>query len=159
MGIARLGEVLSKNSKDLVTAITFYVKEIGGSYARRPVEEIYEVGEAFFRANKAYLLENNFQPLVDFADTIARRRSVERFRLHELMRAGLSFKHALYPLLFQAAWEAPSELEECLRRVDDATDRFVVNMAQAFIHYAKDSLAKDPLEFPVWVALPGPLNS
>jgi hypothetical protein len=151
-GNEKIEEILAKDAKGIVTGMTFAVKEVGGSYARRPVEEIYEISDAYFRAHKTFLMKGHFQPLVDFAEKISRRRAKDRFRLHELMRAAYSFKKVVYPVFFEACWEDRNDLIKSLMMVDKATDRFVVNLSQVFMHYAKDYLLKDPLEFPVWVS-------
>jgi hypothetical protein len=115
------------------------------------VEEIYGHNEIYIGALRAQLLKGDFQPLVDFADMITRKRALDRFRLHELMRAGMTFKKVMYPMLVQQGWEDRDELVRSMMAVDRTLDRFIVNLSQAFVHYAKDYLLKDPLEFPVWL--------
>ncbi|HRY30021.1 MAG TPA: hypothetical protein P5079_08315 [Elusimicrobiota bacterium] len=144
-------KILLENKKDILTGMTFAIKELRGSYERRPIEEIYGHNEIYFKAHAANLLSGDFQPLVDFADMITRKRALDRFRLHELLRASFSFKKVLYPLLVQQCWEDRNELVKSIVALDRSVDRFVVNLSQAFVHYAKDYLARDPLEFPVWL--------
>jgi hypothetical protein len=146
-----LEHILAEHAKDIVTDLTFAIKSLGGDYGRAPVEEIYGLSDAYFRAHCQHLLKGNFQPLVDFADLVAKKRAAERFRLHEVIRAGLLFKKVLYPVLVQHPWEDRQGLVQAILAVDKSVDRFVVNLAQIFVHYAKEYLAKDPLEFPVWV--------
>jgi hypothetical protein len=149
-----LERVLTRHEKDILTSMALSLKALRGGFEGRPVEEIYADAELYFRAQKTFLLKGDFQPLVDFADTIARRRAQEHFRLHELLRAALVFKKAVIPLLTEEGRESLDDLVTALLQVTRATDRFCVNMAQAFVHYAKGYLFQEPMEFPVWVADP-----
>ncbi|HRY28584.1 MAG TPA: hypothetical protein P5079_00955 [Elusimicrobiota bacterium] len=151
MSADSLDVLLGRQAKDLVLAMTFAVKDLRGSYARHPVEEIYAHNEIYFSAHRQNLLRGNMQPLIDFADMITRKRALDRFRLHELLRAAFGFKKAVYPLLLEHFWDHRDELVKSLLLVDRSVDRFVVNLAQAFVHYAKEDLARGPLEFPVWL--------
>jgi len=149
-----LEKILRENFKDIVSALTFSIKGLGGSYGKRPVEEIYGIAEIFVRAQMENIVKGNFQPLVDFADMIAKKRSSEKFRLHELFRAGMFYKNVVYPLLAQHPWANQEELMSAVQTVDRSVDRFAANLAQIFVHYARESLAKNPLEFPVWMEMP-----
>lgn len=151
MSTVLIERILEKHSKEILTGMTFAIKELRGSYERRPVEEVYAHNEIYLASYRAQMLKQNFQPLVDFADMITRKRALDRFRLHELMRASFCFKKVMNPLLVRYGWEDRDELVRSMMSVDKTADRFVVNLSQAFVHYAKDSIMKDPLEFPVWL--------
>lgn len=149
-----LEKILKEKGKDIVTGITLSVKDIGGHYGKRPVEEIHGFSEKFFHAQCANILRRNFQPLIDFAEMVAKDRAQEHFKLHELLRAGLAFKKVMFPILVEHYWEDRNDLVKSLILVDRSVDRFLVNLAQVFVHYAKDYAVRDPLEFPVWVDPP-----
>lgn len=151
MSTVLIERILEKQAKEVTTGVTFAIKELGGSYARKPVEEIYGHNELLVDAHKAHFLRGNFQPLVDFVDMITRKRALDRFRLHELMRAGLCFKKVMHPLLVEQGWDDRDAFVRSMMALDKSVDRFVVNLSQAFVHYAKDYINKDPLEFPVWL--------
>jgi hypothetical protein len=156
MGSEAIERLMDEQGKDITTSVAFAVKGVGGSYKNRPIEEIYKNAEVYVQAHRRNLLRHDFQPLIDFADMITRRRSLDRFKLHELLRASLSFKRVMYPLLIQQCWEDRDDLVKSIMVVDRATDRFAVNLGQIFTHYAKDYLSLSPLEFPVWVGNPAP---
>lgn len=151
MGVVHLEKILTEKNREIVAGMTFAIKELRGHYERRDVEEILAHNEIYFNAHRRNLLKGDFQPLVDFADMITRKRAQERFRLHELIRAAYSYKKVIYPLLVEHCWENRDDLVRTMLRVDRSVDRFVVNLAQIFVHYAKDYLVRDPLEFPVWL--------
>ncbi|HOW27575.1 MAG TPA: hypothetical protein PK876_03615 [Elusimicrobiota bacterium] len=146
-----LQEIFETRRKDIVTGMTFAIKDLRGSYERRPVEEIYKHCEEYYEAHVKNILEGRFQLLLDFADQLARKRAAEGFRLHELIRGSLMFKKVVYPILVEKSWDNKSQLVEHLLAVDRSVDRFIVNMAQVFVHYSREHILKDPLEFPVWL--------
>jgi hypothetical protein len=151
MGASHLTDLLTEQRKEIVTGMTFAVKDIGGNFRQRPIEEIYANNELYVRAHEANIVRGDFQPLVDFADRITRERALDRFRLHELIRAAFCYKKVVYPLLVNHCWEDRDDLVKSMLAVDRSVDRFVVNLSQAFVHYAKDFLSKEPMEFPVWL--------
>lgn len=147
--------ILRRHKRDLILAMTFAVKELRGGYDAQPVEEVYELAEAAFHGHGEDLFSGNFQPLVALAETLARRAARRRLRLHEVMRAAHSYKRAVVPVLISECWEDRDALVKFLMRVERSVDRFIVNLAQAYLLHAKDVLASEPVEFPVWS---GPLE-
>jgi hypothetical protein len=146
-----LEKTLRHHRRDIVMAMTFGKKEMRGHFDHRPVELIYELCEQEYQAHCEHLLFNRFQPLVAFADALARRGVQEGFRLHELLRSATCYKRSVTPVLIQEFWDDRNALVTSLIQVDRSVDRFIVNLSQAFLLHAKETLASETVEFPVWV--------